>query len=325
MPLGAMAMQSGNLAATFNRMKGRDRIGTVQVEAEAQQVDLSNIGFQGTRFNTIAQRYEQVLFHTVRVHFIPTASKTQAGTITMCPNYDVSDPPMDTAVTIMGNAGAVTAPICENSFVTFTNPVIPGTGMTATPPLFWSPNEPRFSSIGTVNYIIEGTGEADDTVIGYFDIDYDVTFIRPVLEQSLHSWTAASTVSPLTVTAGTTTPAYPNPYYQYTSATVPTDLGCYLAQAVNGNPDRVYTGIIDALSGVTLETRAGDGVDVGTRVFWKLATNEAVAAGVQAIQAGTDLIGGLSLWSSFEDEHAIGFTTAGAGNTISLRNCMYMS
>jgi hypothetical protein len=302
----AISEHSAN-SASMPRLRGQFRLGSAYVRQGNGGVDLvTETLFEG---NTVGPRlklefdlYERYHVMDLKYKFIPNLPQTFGGTIIMGFDYDAEDTsPGD------GDEGASVITSWQHSKSgPLTRPLEIHVPPASTPlhvqdALFCKPYiDPRWSAYGAFATIIQGatdsTGSAvaDDTLVGYFVVEYDIQFYIPQLEgwrlvsgdqntaKYLHSTadTDDGTFLGGTKAFGETfsvSSASHSPILALSDGYTPADLPIdrIYSGVYEGNPHGSYTGRL------LLEDASGVEVEPGTR--WYARLTNVVADAIQGV------------------------------------------
>lgn len=265
-----------------------DRIGMVEVGPLARNFEY----------------YEKFFVHNLELEFVPNQPVTVGGTMYAAPDYDPIDPFPDTLTKLSNSFNYLQKPITSGFRVKMPNFKLTD-GNYVRPSLFTGANNnERLVCYGKFFYE-SSSSLSDGTSLGSWILHYDVTFEipQPYVSDNMNS------VQPIALkcvcdNAGTV--AVPS----IRTATVNDATLVYNTAHTAGatlNNAYTYSGIIDKLTDVTLETHSGKDVEEGTRVYMKMPDYSIVSDVLTPIIAASSLgyIGELNLSRSFDVATAI--------------------
>jgi hypothetical protein len=243
------------------REKGCVQIGDV-VEKGGGVTQVQGLSFldlaDNNRLRRIAGLYTFVKWHKLRVHFRPTLAYTESGTIhasAVCDPRIVVGAGMTTDE-IMAGTSAKAWHVTQPAFVDV--PIFLDQHYT-----FPSREDWRLSSPGLIQYQIAGCSSSDEEVIGFWELEYDITLMAP----QAYNWYTLSSIEKLKASANLTSQEF--------SGTADTDVG-YL-DATNSSDESVagktawHTAVLSRSADLSTKTLklAGYAVALGTRLWFR--------------------------------------------------------
>jgi hypothetical protein len=240
--------------------------------------------------------------HKLKYRFKPILGATAKGQLSMAFEHDVTDlpPTPDTAIAHFASfADNVLGPIAQEHSLVVQNRRLPD-GAFQHMTLFNDPSDgPRESCFGSLRTYVIGTGLASTEAVGTLYVEYDIIFVSPEIETNDNEITTPSGLDRIYCAgAGTggsdvapSLTAMVNDGIGTTS-----QLTCYNAAHTalyDMDPGDVYCGIIDSVAGaLSLRLPTGGEVPLGTRVYWRPATQEFdLTAGTGEISTTQPIIG----------------------------------
>lgn len=248
------------------------------------------------------QFYEMYFVHLIELEFVPNQPVTVGGTFHAAPDYDPIDPFPDTLAGLSNAFNYVQKPITSNTRVKMPNFKLTD-GTFVRPPLYTGANNnDRLVSFGEIFY--EAVSSlSDGTNLGTLILHYDISFQipQPAATDFVTSMTNFSLKSVCDNTGNVGVS-------EFTSGTVNDALLTYdTAHSASTvvNADHVYSGVIDKLTGLTLESVGGKAIHEGTRVFFKTPTMSVVSDVITQLIGTASSMGFLSLGRDFAQANTI--------------------
>lgn len=244
--------------------------------------------------------YEKFFIHDAWLEFVPNQPVTVGGTIAMAPDYDPIDPVPSSMAELSSSAGYVTQPITSKCICKMPNFKLPD-GNYVRPALYTGPsNNDRLVSYGKI-IVMATSSLTDDTDLGRLVLHWDISFsIKQPLYNSIASfpgsvWAVKSTCD--------NSGAVPVPDM---TATVEEDEALLLnsahTTAQNFDADKIYAGIVQEISNMTVSTKGGKTVTPGTRVFWRAPNIHltSATASVKPYRSAANHIGAMAVSRTFD-------------------------
>lgn len=287
-----------------NRMTVRQK-GTyalAEVTAEPLQLSISPYGIQRftSAYSALSMAFashEQYFVHTISIEFIPELAVTEPGSIHLSPDYDPLDPMPADVNAMSSDAGYKSGAVTQRMVLSVPNLRTPD-GSYTRPMLYSSPNViERLSDYALVNY--RSTGITAEGTVGRLILHYDISFHIPQVP-SFPLAVAAPTLHTFTYSS----PTNSSDNVRLSLFKTDADTGTLTANAgLFGY--KIYTGIIDAISGLTLSSMAGRTLAIGSRVFFRAIrstlTTDGDAEGLTNANTNVSAqIGELNLSRAFE-------------------------
>lgn len=169
------------------RQRGTERLGTAinkpGNDNAATRFDINALSLHGLRVGAEFERFERWFVHHLRVRYVPSVPTTQAGNVHLMFDYDAADPTpaQGDPTTVMSRCyNYVSAPVSARCTLDIPNAKLPG-GERMRGNLYCSPiGNSRLSQFGQVYCFVSGaTGIAEDTPVGYLELEYDIEFNIP--------------------------------------------------------------------------------------------------------------------------------------------------
>lgn len=236
-----------------------------EISSDPLQVSISPIGIRrfvsgSSPLSMAFASHEQYFVHSVRFEFVPELAVTEPGSIHMSPDWDPLDPIPSSVGDMASEAGYKSGPVTQKLSVTMSNMRAPS-GAPTRPMLYCSPNvTERLSDFGLLNVRTSGVTAAG--TIGRIIMHYDMSFHIPVAP-SILDYTLVPTLTSLQWVTPEDADQYRLSDVQYDNSTF------RLLSNVHLYASKVYSGIVDTLGSIQLQTIAGRAVAEGSRIFFR--------------------------------------------------------
>lgn len=236
--------------------------------------------------------YEKWFVHKVSLEFVPNQPVTVGGSLTIAPDYDPLDPFPTSLASLSASFNFTRKPITNKSVCHMPNFKLPD-GNYMRPALYTGPVDvDRNVSFG--KFVYSALSSLSDGVeVGSMILHWDISFMvkQPLCTSSGVS-VSDKAIKVIYDTAGTivTSPVL--------NTTALDEVTIFLSDKTTPstlNNDRIYSGIITALTDCTLATVAGQVITVGTRIYFQMAQLQNNGTTVYPIGGGTTTVGRMAL------------------------------